>query len=298
MIRVGTNTIYNLNLANITKNQRDLYDTNERIVTGKSVNSISDKPDKLQTLLMEKVTLKSNEQYKENLESGLEYLTVTEDAINHAADILINVRSLVVEGSDTIGDIEWESFAQRVDQYLNEMVDIGNTKYKEKYVFGGTSTKTIPFSIAGDRNSVITNGSSIDKQWRIEVGKYQMETISVSGEEVFRGDVDIYDLFIQIRDAFTNQDSATLQSLLDELDSAQDQVLSRGARVGGIINRFELLYSQYEVENTNLRSFISDIEDADLLEESTNLKKQELALQAAMTVLSKNMNLTLVNYLK
>jgi len=68
--------------------------------------------------------------------------------------------------------------------------------------------------------------------------------------------------------------------------------------VGGIINRFELLDQQYDAENINLESFISEIEDADLLEESMNLQKEELALQAAMSVVNRGLNLTLVNYLK
>ncbi|MCK5076610.1 MAG: hypothetical protein KAR38_09550 [Calditrichia bacterium] len=298
MIRVGTNSYFKLITSNINRAQVQMFKTRERISSGKQMNSISDRPDKLQNLLSRKEVLSKNNQYIENVNNGLEYLTIVQSELEHSNTIIADVKRLLIEGSDTIGDIEWESFSQRIDQYLKEMVNIGNTKFKDKYVFAGTSTQTIPYTLAGDGNSVSVNATGIDKHWRIEVGKYQMETINISGTDAFQDDVDVYDLLIQIRDAFTNEDTTTLQGLIDEVDSAQSQILAQGAKVGGIINRFELLEQQYEYENINLKSFISEIEDADLLEESMNLQKEELALQAAMTVASRGMNLSLVNYLK
>ena len=298
MIRVGSSSYFTLIKNNINRSQLQLYETRQRIASGKKVESISDQPDKLQSLLNRKEILSKNNQYQDNINTGLRYLTVTQSGLDNANTMMEEVKRMLIQGSNTIGDIEWGSYIERIDQYLEEMVNIGNTKFNDKYIFAGTSIQTIPYTLAGDGNSVSVNATGINEHWRVEIGKYQMETINVSGTDAFQANVDVFDLLIQVRNAFDAQDGQTLQGLIDPVDNAQSQILAQGAKVGGIINRFEMLDQQYDVENLNLQSFISEIEDADLLEESMNLQKEELALQAAMSVVSRGINLSLVNYLR
>lgn len=298
MIRVTSNSYYNLILANINRNQSQLNNTRLRIASGKKIQFLSDDPSKLGTLLKHKELIKKNEQYKSNLQNALDYLAVVQDALNHASNILSTVKSLAVQGVDSLANEEFESFAQQIDNYLNELVDVGNTKFKGKYVFSGTSTTSQPFTMAGDRGSVAVTASGISGKQRIEIGLKQVETINVTGQEAFLQNVDAFNTLIQLRDAFRNHDQATIESLLTDIDTAHEQVLAAASRSGALMNRFEMLVQQYDTENVTLQQFTSQLEDADLYEESINLQKQEMSLQAALSVASRGMDLTLVNYLK
>jgi flagellar hook-associated protein 3 FlgL len=285
-------------LANINRNQSQLNETRLRIASGKKVQFLSDEPSKIGTLLKHKELIQKNEQYKSNLDNAMDYLAVVQDSLDHASNILSLVKSLTVQGVDSLSTEEFDSFADQIDNYLNELLDVANTKFKGKYVFAGTSTTSQPFTLAGDRSSVSVTAPGINGKQRIEIGLHQVETYNISGQEAFLKNVDVFDTLIQLRDAFRAGDQTTIESLLPDIDTAHDQVLASASKAGGLANRFEMLIQQYETENITLQQFTSRIEDADLYEESINLQKQEVSLQAALTVASRGLNLTLVNYLK
>ncbi|GAB4172457.1 MAG: flagellar hook-associated protein FlgL [Calditrichia bacterium] len=298
MLRVTSNSYYSRILTNINQNQSNLIQTRMRIASGKKVQYLSDEPTKMGSLLKHKELIKKNDQYMENLSNAMDYLSVASDALNHASDLLTTVRSLTVQGIDSISTDEYASFATQIDDFLSELMDVANTRFKGKYVFAGTSTTSQPFTMAGDRSSVAVTATGINGKQRLEIGTHQIETINISGHDAFLQNVDTFNLLIQLRDAFQNEDQATLESLLPQLDTALDQVLTSATRAGSLLNRFELLHQQYESENVTLKHFTSKIEDADLYEESINLQKQEMSLQAALTVTAKGMDLSLVNYLR
>lgn len=298
MLRVTSNSYFNLILANINRNQAQLNNTRLRIASGKKVQFLSDDPSRIGTLLKHKELIKKNEQYKSNLENAMDYLAVAQDALNHGSNVLSMVKSLTVQGIDSLSTEEFQSFADQIDNYLNELLDVANTKFKGKYVFAGTSTTSQPFTMAGNRSSVSVTASGINGEQRIEIGLNQVETYNITGQDAFLKNVDVFNTLIQLRDAFRIGDQATIESLLPDIDTAHDQLLASAAKAGALFNRFEMLAQQYDTENVTLQQFTSQIEDADLYEESINLQKQEMSLQAALTVATRGLDLTLVNYLR
>lgn len=297
-MRVTSNSYYNLILANINRNQASLNETRMHIASGKKIQFLSDAPTKLGSLLKHKDLIQKNEQYLQNIKHVMDYLSVVMDALDHGASILATVKSLTVQGIDSLSQDEKKSFAEQIDNYLNEMLDVANTTFKGKYVFAGTSTTSQPFTLSGDRNSVSITANGIGNALRAEIGQFQVEKYNVNGQEAFLDGGNVFDTLIQLREAFRAGDQAAISMGLGQLEEEHNQILASASRAGALLNRLDLLSQQYEVENTTLQEFASHLEDADLYEEALNLQKQEMGLQAALSVAARGMELSLLNYLR
>lgn len=103
------------------------------------------------------------EQYSGNIQSTIENYNTTETQMRSALEILQRSRELAVQGSNgNYNKDQLAMMAQEVDQYIQQMVQIANSRDAEgNFVFSGLRSKNMPFRtvegrVEGHGNALVT----------------------------------------------------------------------------------------------------------------------------------------------
>ncbi|MEJ2635660.1 MAG: flagellar hook-associated protein FlgL [Calditrichia bacterium] len=285
-------------LSRINNSRERIYTLQRNLATGKRINQISDDPENIEKVMKFNKSLKMMAQFQDNLKNAVDFMSITAQALNDATDVLAHVKELTVQGSDSLSPDEWNAFAEQIDQMLKQMVDISNTTFKGRYVFGGTNTTQSPFVLSPDGTVVSQNADGTSGSLKVEIGENKIEKYNITGEDTFAGSTDIFQTLIDLRDAFRAQDGDAVRGLLAAVDSSQNQILEQSANLGAKINRFDMFARQYETQDLKLKQILSDIQDTDAAKAITDLQTEETGLQTALQVLAKTLNISLVDYMQ
>jgi len=137
-------------LAQLQRDQLHLLSTQNQLATGRRILAPSeDAPAALRAIGLQRL-LERKEQAQVNLTTSRSYLSATDAALSEVADLLANIRGTAVSvvGS-TASDVERQAASQEVQGTIQQLTDIGNQKFRGRYLFAGSKTTTEPFEIDG-----------------------------------------------------------------------------------------------------------------------------------------------------
>jgi flagellar hook-associated protein 3 FlgL len=131
--------------------QYSLSQTQLALGNGKAIQTPADNPAAAARAVDTSSAAAQNDQYTRNIQSATTRLSVEEQALNSAGDILDRIRSLTLEGMNgTQTDESRQSIATELRQTLKQLVALGNTRDGQgEYIFAGSRTTTQPFTIDG-----------------------------------------------------------------------------------------------------------------------------------------------------
>ncbi|WP_258359765.1 flagellar hook-associated protein FlgL [Moorella sulfitireducens (nom. illeg.)] len=309
MVRI-TNRMLGQNVVrNINRNLDNMYRTQEQMSTGKRVNRPSDDPIVVARVLAFKTSIAANDQYKKNMEDARGWLDASERALGMATDVLQRARELAVYGSNgTMPEESMRALGQEVDQLLDEMVQVANTSYGGRYVFGGTYTTATPFVKVSDTTSpdypVRYEGNSGRLNW--EMAPEVVVAVNEDGEKIFKNAIkdnagvtsSIFDLLTELRDALNNGNNTAVSNTLGKFDQAIDHILNIRATMGAKSNRLEMAMSRLDDTQIGLTSTMSKLEDVDLAETVMNYKNRENVYRASLATGAMVLQPSLIDYLR
>jgi flagellar hook-associated protein 3 FlgL len=279
-------------------NTRDRISTLQRnLATGKRINQISDDPGGVETALRYRSILKFNAQYQKNINEAREFLIFTSNALEDSSDIITTIKELTIQGIDSTGTDEFDAIVQQLDELIAEFVDTANTKFKNRYVFGGSNVTTEPFLLSPDYSAVIVNPEGVDGEIKTELGAGNVDSYNITGQEVYLENSNVFQTLLDVRTAFVNRDTTTLSGLIPDLDDALDQVLSASTKAGAQVNRLDLLLQNYQNEDLRLQEFLSSVEDTNMPETIVSMQMEQTALQTALETLAKTVNISILDFI-
>ncbi|MHC4212795.1 MAG: flagellar hook-associated protein FlgL [Planctomycetota bacterium] len=160
----------------------------EQVSTGMRVNRASDDPSSAYQILGYDSQVRSLDTYTEEISSvisGLEFShTAIENMIGEIVDTRTNISQIV---SGTYGESGRERIANGINDTLEQLVLLANSKHIDQYVFGGATTSSAPYTVSrtnGKISSVSYQGSR--EQLNIEVAPGVQSSSFYIGEDVFR----------------------------------------------------------------------------------------------------------------
>jgi len=291
-------------LADLSTQQRRILALQEQLSTGQIINRPSDGSLATRRAMDARSEIAKNEQYITNVSNLGPGLLETETSLATIVDVIQRTRELTLQGaSGTNAQLQRDQIAIEVNQLLESLLVQSNFQSGGRFIFGGTVTRTEPFVETRDAAQEIT---SVNYVGNAETFRFEIQNgIQVAGNEpgssVFTaagaGGVDIFQTLIDIRDNLRTGDINALETRLEELASAQDQVSISTARVGATQNRVDRVVSNLEDINLQLLSVISDNIDADLAETIVELNAQSNALQASLDASARVIQPSLLNFL-
>lgn len=155
-MRITNNMLMRTMMQNINTNLGRLEKLQQQMSTGKKIQAPSDDPIVAARALKLRTDVSEIEQYKKNVEDAMSWLDVTETAIASLSDIVQRARELAVQASNdgVLAEEDRLSIKAEISQLKSSLIEIGNTAYAGRYIFGGYSTDKPPFEIDSS-NSII-----------------------------------------------------------------------------------------------------------------------------------------------
>lgn len=95
-----------------------------------------------------------------------------------------------------------------------------------------------------------------------------------------------------------NQQTQDILASIDVIDTARESdIMPERVAVAGRMKRVETAESLLELTKVNTTEVLSGLQDADIFESATELQNAQTALEASLTVNSRLLNLSILNYL-
>ena len=150
-MRVTSNSMFNNLVNQVGRNMSDYYKYNDMIANdGKRLNKISDDPAALATTMRHHKNANAFEQYTLNIRDAEEYLKATDLALNKIQDIISRAREIAeTNATETATPMERKIAADQMQELINEMLGVANSKNRDRYIFAGTNGEYPAYSLQG-----------------------------------------------------------------------------------------------------------------------------------------------------
>lgn len=118
---------------------------------GSTIHRGSDDPVGYSKLLRYNTSANENEQYKQDVNTGLSWMRTSDNAMSHIADIMKTFSEKTIEAAtDLDTDPDHQAIAKEMMSHIQEIVSLGNTQQGDRYVFSGQKDTTQPFILSND----------------------------------------------------------------------------------------------------------------------------------------------------
>jgi flagellar hook-associated protein 3 FlgL len=259
--------------------------------SGKKLTKPSDSPVDIGTSLQLRAGLNRNTQLAANISDAEGWLGTTGATLGSVVTQLQQVNSLVIQAANGSNDqTSRDAIANQIDQIRQGLLQLANSQYDNRPLFGGTSAGATAYDSSG--NYV---GTSAAVQRTIAPG-VQVQ-VNVNGDAVFgTPGNDIFTTLTQLSDAIHGNQSLT--ALSAQLNTQTQQVETAQASVGATYSRVDSTKAQNTTNATTMTQGLSNVEDADMAQVLMNLQAQETTYQAALAAAAKAIQPSLAAFLQ
>lgn len=147
--------------SRINRYQKDLS-------SGTLIHDPSDNPNGAYRSLLLRSDIRNVEQYQRNITDGIGYMDFVDTTLDSLVNTLIEVQGLAIQGaSDTVNARDREIIAQDVNELIDHVISLSQSKFRGRYVYSGTETLEVPYTAIRDANGDV---ASVGNSLRRSVG--------------------------------------------------------------------------------------------------------------------------------
>ncbi|MCG6156868.1 flagellin N-terminal helical domain-containing protein [Rubinisphaera margarita] len=158
--RIPNSLIYNRALQNLDSRTRLFSQLQDQIATGQKFQTIGEDPTSAVKTILLQQTVERQTQTAINVEVSRSLLSATEGSLSRISDVFNSLQSHILSGlGDATSESEKKQLATEIGTMIQELVNVGNTKFRGRYLFGGTENTGAPFAPAGNNDAVRFSGS-------------------------------------------------------------------------------------------------------------------------------------------
>ena len=305
--KVSTSFLFDTATEHMSALQKRLATTQSQMSEGKQVLSPSDAPDKAAAIQRLNGELERQNNYISSLQVALHRYQGEETALRSANDILTRLKELSLQATNgTQGKVERAAIATEMQALRDQLVSFGNTRDDSgNYLFSGTRVNTPAFGIAGDGSVVYQGDQTLTK---IPAGVERSVAYTRAGTDVFsrviRDDngqstaVGFFDAIDQMITGVQAGDQTAMQHSVSDLDQMQSNLSVALARTGSDQSVVQSQIDMLSETKLRVQSTLSDVQDLDYTTAVTQMNKEQLALQAAMSSFAKISGMSLFDYIR
>ena len=301
-MRITNNMMTNNFLSSLNKSLQRESNLQEQLADGKAIHRPSDDPIKTVRSLRYNTSLALNDQYTQNAQDAQSWMTTTDSAMSDLSSIMISIKEKIVQASDGSNpQAAVQAIGTDVDGLLNQIVNLGNTKIGDRYVFGGQQDKIPPFTRTGD--TITYNGDLNKISMPIQPGVVNptQDSVNLTGQDVFGTNMSILTDLVAIKQHLASGTTADQQWLantgLSAIDADHSQMLQSQTQLGSRMSMYEMAQNMMEGSNTNINQDIATNDDLDITKAITDLKTNETVYQTALQAGAKILQKSLADYL-
>jgi flagellin len=260
-LRINTNVASLAAMRTLSNTKQALDGSLERLSSGSRINRAGDDAAGLAISENLRAQIRGFKQAKRNAQDGVSLIQVTEGGLNEVSNMIIRLRELAIQAaSDTVGDKE-RSFTDREFQALKSEIQ----RVADSTNFNGTPLLAGKAGVFEIQVGVYNNPLTDRITYNAENSNVTLEALGLVGESVAT--------------------KLGAQTTLAPLDDALMRVNSVRSDLGAMQNRLQSTINSLAISDENLSAANSRIRDADLATEVSEMTKNNILMQAGISVL-------------
>jgi flagellar hook-associated protein 3 FlgL len=304
-------------IARLQTGASRLEESQRRVTSGLRVEKMSDDPVAGAAIMKAGGALRGVAQYQRNARSVGAKLDAEDAALGQLGDLLARAKEIGVQqlgGPGTPGTRH--AAAAEVRQLLAQAVDVGNTRFGDDFLFGGTTndgrtpfTTAAPPFVATDPPPAGSPPGTPDVprlptgERRVEVAAGQTMAGPHSGAEVFLpgapGGADgMLDSLHALQAAIAADDGDAIAAAMTRVDASFERLQGHVGEVGARQNQADTVQAALAALEGAFTTQKSDLSEVDMEQAITEMVARQTAYQAAMLASSKVMGMSLTDYLR
>lgn len=290
-------------MANLNANNKRLDKYSDMLATGRKLNKPSDDPVAVGYAMRYDAMITRNDQFQRNVDDAVSQLDFLDTTLGQVNDILKRARELTVRGADGTMSVEArQAIAGEIRQLHDQLVQAGNTQFKDRYLFNGQITDVKPYDAANSMYNDTDKGTIV-----YMMSEGTTVPVNVIGTDVFGGPVapgseatstNAFAILKTLENDLLTNNQAGLGAALTKLDNRISSVQQQWSDVGARANRVEMLDNRLKDFNLNLNTLMSKTVDADIAETITNMKMAENVQRSSLSMGARIIQPTLGDFLK
>jgi flagellar hook-associated protein 3 FlgL len=306
-MRITQNMMSTIFMSNLRKQTEAMLQRQEQIATQKRINRPSDDPSGMGRVLAGRSTLAAIGQYTDNIKQGRTRLEFSENTLKLVDDLVQQARRIAEEksGGEVTAD-ERQFAATRIKEIFDQVLQLANSKFGDRYMFSGDKTSTQPFTVEDPGEPYTVSYQGDDGSFRYPIADGVEVTVDADGRSYFQnspgGGVNIFDELRDLIAGLENTDladgSTQIRATVDPLEDAHVQIMNKRSEAGPKLYRFQATEEHWVNMKNTVQAAIGREEDIDVTQAIIELKNLETAYQSTMAAASRIIQPSLVNFLK
>jgi flagellar hook-associated protein 3 FlgL len=276
-------------LADLGRNQTRLAKLQEQISSGKQIQRPSDDPLAAGRALDLRATIRRGEQYDAAANDASRWLKLGDDTLVSANDTITQARTLLLQAANgAIDSTARQPMANQLDGLRATLLDLANTSLGGRPIFAGTANTTQAY----DQNGVYLGDAAAVSR---TIADGRDVSVSIPGPDIFGT---LFSDLTTAAQAVRNGDKSGIAAGITALDSSTTTLAEAQVTLGSRAVQVESASGRNDAHVETLRSDLSEVEDIDIAMAFVDLKAQETAYEAALSVTAKTVQPSLLDFLR
>ena len=306
-MRINTNINSMRTQEYMRQNQAKMSNAMDRLSSGKRINSAADDAAGLAIATRMRARESGLNVASRNTQDGMSLIRTADSAMNSVTNILLRMRDLANQsatGTNTKGN--QASLQKEFSELTKQITYIAeNTKFNDQSLLdgnvslaetpgGGETTpgggETTPSSAPVAASTSLSNtGTKITIQTLdSNLGNQQIDVKigSVTLASLGLGSVSIGESTVAENEVNNAGDATNARSALEAIDKALTKIADNRATLGATLNRLDFNVTNLKSQENSMAASASQIEDADMAKEMSEMTKFKILNEAGISMLS------------
>ncbi len=258
-MRINTNINSMRTQEYMRQNQEKMNVSMNRLSSGKRINSAADDAAGLAIATRMRARESGLGKASQNTQDGMSLIRTAESAMNSVSNILTRMRDLAVQSSNGANNTDNQGALQKEFKALQDQIDYisNNTEFNDQKLLDGTKTQIAIETL---------DGTATSQQINIGLSKTDTTALSINSSSI--------------------STAANALTAISSIDVALKTVAGNRADLGATLNRLSFNVENLNNQATNMASSASQIEDADMAKEMSEMTKFKILNEAGISMLS------------
>jgi len=299
-MRVATNSASEAVLAQLNKLSLRQSQLQTQAATGQRIFQPEDDPAAVGRLLGLENERRQILQFQSNATRALELSQSSFSGIKEIKKLSDRAGELVTLGAGASSPDAFKAYSKEVNQLIEQAVQLGNTKFRNDYLFAGTAVTTQPYddsnrNPAGELLTVAYAGNA--SQSNVQLSEYSSIAPGTTSA-TNNGLASFITNLISLRDALATGSSASVSGVQPSLENSENLLVNALSEHGAIELRIEVNKKQQENRSQNIETLVSKEADADLASTVVRLSQTSTAYEAALSSATKILQMSLLDFIR
>ncbi|MDC7976531.1 MULTISPECIES: flagellin [Bacillus] len=273
-MRINTNINSMRTQEYMRQNQDKMNNAMNRLSSGKRINSAADDAAGLAIATRMRAKESGLNVAARNTQDGMSLIRTADSALDSVSNILLRMRDLANQSATGSNNKGNQASLQKEFAELQDQIDYiaTNTQFNDQSL------------LKEDKEVAIQtiDSSDADTQLKIQLKNSTLEGLSLQKDTVKIGE----DTIADADDAAQASDASSATEAIKAIDNALRTVAENRATLGATLNRFDFNVNNLKSQESTMASSASQIEDADMAKEMSEMTKFKILNEAGISMLS------------